>query len=122
MNKQEAQKELDALKLREAELLAVINAPEVTPEQRFLQLMEGLTVKINKVNYPDSIFYFRNGEFMFEIENDKAFLNYELFWGVFENEFNMDYTHIKDFTRSMLKEHFKMKVVKTLPTYRKWFC
>jgi hypothetical protein len=68
-------------------------------------------VKIDNVNYPGSILYFRDDKFMFEIENDRVFLNYHLFWKIFEDEFNMNYVQIQDFIKSALGKHFKMKGV-----------
>jgi hypothetical protein len=112
MDKKEAQKELDALKLREAELMKIINAPEITPEERFLQLIDGLTIKIDKMRYPDSIFYLRNDKFMIEIERSKAFLNKDLFWDVFKKEFNMDNFQIGNFLKSMLIKFLSVNVLK----------
>jgi hypothetical protein len=114
MTKQQAQKELNELKAREAELLAIINATEITPEQRFIELVDGLTVKIDKELYDYSIFYFRNYKFIMEVENDKAYLNKHLFWDIFKDEFGMRYAQIQDFIISMLEKYLKIKVVEAM--------
>jgi hypothetical protein len=114
MTKQQAQKELDALKAREAELLAIINATGITPEQRFIELVDGLTVKIDKDWYPDSIFYLREDEYIIEVENDTAYLSKHLFWDIFKDEFGMRYAQIQDFIKSMLEKYLKIKVIKAM--------
>jgi hypothetical protein len=111
MTKQQAQKELNELKARETELLEIINAPEITPEQKFLQLIDGLTIKIDKENYPNSIFYLRKDKYIIEVKNDKVILNRYLFWDIFKNEFDMHYFQIQQFIESMLKKYFKMNEV-----------
>lgn len=108
MNKRDAQKELEVLKAREAELLSIINKPEVTPEQRFLEMMNGLAVVIKK-EYPNSIFYFRGDIRIWEINEECILFNYVLFWRIFKTEFSMEDGQIQQFTQDMLEKHFKMK-------------
>lgn len=84
---------------------------KATPEERFLEFIDGLTIKIDKEKYPDSIFFFRGEECQIEIQKSIVWFRYEGFWKVFEDEFGMKYQQIQDFMKIQLEEHFKMKGV-----------
>jgi hypothetical protein len=97
---------------RIAELKAELARLEkVTPEERFLELIDGLTIKIDKEKHPDSIFFFRGEECHIEIRKSTIWFRYVGFWKVFEDEFGMDYQQIRGFLEIQLEEHFKMKGV-----------
>lgn len=109
MNKCEAIKEKSILLEKLKAVQEIIDKPEITKEQRFLELLNGCEIKIDKEKYPNSIFLFKNGEYYFEIENDRLWCRHKYVWSVFENEFSMQYNEIQVFIKGMVEEHFKCK-------------
>ena len=110
MNKQSALDRLTAIENELPELRKIINAPEKpTPEERFWQLCEGLTLKIDKEKYPDSTFLFKEDVFMFEYYSKNKYLwcSNPHVWSVFVKEYNMRYDDIQFFIKSQVQEHFK---------------
>jgi hypothetical protein len=84
-----------------AELKAQIAELEkITPEQRFLELIDGMTVKIDKDKYPDSTFFFKGDKCYLELENSTLWGRYAEIWQVFEVEFHMNY---------QVEKHFRMR-------------
>ena len=71
MNKNEMLERLDALEKEAAEMRKKLNEPEISKEQRFLELLNGCTIKIDKEEYPNSVFYVKGGKIFFEIEKTK---------------------------------------------------
>ena len=83
------------------------------PEKTFLSMLDGLTVRIAKDKYPDSIFYFRGDECWFEqdFENGYFWCQYDKVWLVFETDHGLNYNEIRDFVKTMLEKHFKCSVL-----------
>ena len=95
-----------------AELKAQIAELEkITPEERFLELIDGMTVKIDKDKYPDSIFFFKGDKCYLELENSRLWVRYAEIWQVFEVEFGMSYDEVQSFIKSQVEQHFKMRGV-----------
>jgi hypothetical protein len=92
-----------------AELKAQIAELEkITPEQRFLELIDGMTIKIDKDNYPDSTFFFKGDTCYLELENSTLWVTDAEIWQVFELEFGMNYGKIQSFIKDQVEQHFKM--------------
>ena len=85
----------------------------MTPERRFKELCQNLTIKIDEYNYPDRIFWFRDSNCIFDYnkENGYFWVNYVLVWSVFESEFGLNYDQIKGLIKGSVEEHFKLKDV-----------
>ena len=123
--KQQAQEEKDGLLKRIAELDKIIAEPDKpSKEERLLQLLNGAVLRIDKEKYPNSTFLFRGDYFLAEYNSKSAilWLSYPRIWSVFESEYGMKHNDIVAFTRGMVEEHFKCKVLSTsltfLRTYR----
>ena len=82
-----------------------------TKEERFLELINGCEIKIDKAKYPNSVFFFKGDKYFFEIEKQYLWCSYVNVWSVFESEFKLGYDEIKSLIKSMVEEHFKMKGV-----------
>ena len=92
-----------------AELKAQIAELEkITPEQRFLELIDGMTVKIDKDKYPDSTFFFKGDKYYLEIQKSRLWVRYAEIWQVFKVEFGMQYDEIQSFIKDQMEQHFKM--------------
>jgi len=92
-----------------AELKAQISELEkITPEQRFLDLIDGMIVKIDKEKYPDSTFFFNGDKCFFELEKSTLWVRYAEVWQVFNVEFGMGYSEIQSFIKNQVEQHFKM--------------
>ena len=109
MKKEEAIKEKQVLLEKLKTVQEIIDKPEITPKQRFLEILNGCEIKIDKEKYPNSVFLFKNGECYFEIENPIIWCRYKHVWQIFENEFSMNYVDIQQFIKGQVEEHFKCK-------------
>ena len=107
MKKEEAIKEKEILLEKLKAVQEIIDKPEITPKQRLLELINGCEIKIDLGEYPDSIFFFKNGEYYFEIEKQYLWCGYKYVWQIFENEFSMNYSQIQALIKDVVEEHFK---------------
>ena len=85
----------------------------MTPERRFKQLCQNLTIKLDEVRYPNTIFWFRDGRLIFDYNKETGYfwVNYALVWSVFESEFGLNYRQIKELIKGRVEEHSKLKDV-----------
>lgn len=109
MTKSEAQKEKEILLEKLKAVQEIIDKPEITAKQILLELINGCEIKIDKEKYPDSVFFFKNGEYYFEIEKQYLWCRYNYVWGVFISEFKMSYADIQSLIKTTVEEHFKCK-------------
>ena len=73
MNKEQAKQQLEILQesfnKEVTKLKLIIEQPnKISAEERFWQLTEGLMLKTDWKNYPDSIFFFKEKDWWFEYE------------------------------------------------------
>ena len=113
MNKQQAQEQLDKLMKEAEKLKSIINCPDKTKEERFFELIQGMTPKWDKKNFPDNIRYYKGDTHWIDYNEKSGYLwiRYDGFWNVFEEEYGLSYQDIRDFLKGMLEEHFKWKGV-----------
>ena len=91
-----------------------LNKPvKPTAEQRFLQLCEGLTIKIDKEKYPNSIFFFKGNDFFFEYNSKSGSLwcSRNRVWSFLEKEYSLNYNEIESLIKDMLEKHFNLRGV-----------
>lgn len=111
-----ANKNLNQLKKTYAELGAEIAKLEgQTPEECFAQLVEGYEVKTDWEEYPNWLFFFKNGKILgeFSLETQTFYASYPNLWKVFANEFEMKNTDIQRFMSKQVEEHFKLRESET---------
>jgi hypothetical protein len=97
--------------------------PEETPvesqEQKMeafiLEMWQDMTTEL-KPDYPNSVFYIKNGEIIMEEENGIMWCIYEKIWSVFYDRFGLNYQQTQDFLKSMLEKHLKKGEVRPLTT------
>ncbi len=114
MNKQETTQRLALIESETKELKKIIEAPKRTREQVFLEMIDGLTIKIDKEKYSNSILFFKDDKFFIEIEKSTIWVSYKYIWLVFESEFQMNYGETHTFLDDMMEKYFKIKGV--MPT------
>lgn len=83
MTKQEAIQRKSEIEKKLPELDKIINASDITLEERFWQLMNGCVIYTEKQS-PRSIFWMKNGEVWFELENSTLWCSWGNVWRVFE--------------------------------------
>ena len=114
MNKEEAIQESASFVPKQAELDAIINAPEKpkrTAEQAFLDMWFGCTLHFDE-EYPQAVFLMKDGKVMFaqDFKNEYLWCNYDLVWLIFRDEFGMvKYQQWQSFTSKLVEERFKLK-------------
>lgn len=99
-----------------------MNVPKKpTKEERLIELLTGLTLKIDHVKYPNCIFLFKDDECWVEYESKSRtlWLRWKNIWSVFENEYNLGYSEIQSFIKVQVEEHFKCKGITPEPLNNK---
>lgn len=117
MKREEAIKEKQVLLEKLKMVQEIIDKPEITPRQRFLEILNSCEIKIDKEKYPNSVFLFKNGECYFEIEKQYLWCRYKHVWQIFENEFSTNYVDIQQFIKGQVEEHFKCMGLTPVPCY-----
>ena len=107
-NKQQAEARLKELEAEREELLKVINA-KPSPEERFLEIINGSVIRVDKKQYPDSVFIMTtDGKYMFEIEEYRLWCGYYNVWSIFKKEYAMDNSQIQLFIKNQMEDDFKI--------------
>ena len=77
-----------------------------TPEEFFLYMIDGIKIK-EQTEYPDSVFWEKNGEILFEkkLKNKILYVKYYTIWSVFEKFFNFNYDETQRFIKEQVEEH-----------------
>jgi hypothetical protein len=65
--------------------------------------------------YPNHVFYMKNGEFIFDYnkKNGQVFISYSHIWSFLENFFSMETQQIHEVTKLWVEEHYKLDVTTT---------
>lgn len=90
-----------------------------SPEAIFLEIIDGLTIRVDKDKYPDSIFLFKGDEWVFEIEKSTVWCRQDKAWNRISESIQGDYSATQAFLKIPLEQHFKMKDV--TPTVERRF-
>ena len=112
MKREEAIKELEALQLRQLELNKIIETPEKTAVERFLELTNNLIRKFDFEKEEKNIYFLNEKEEVIFNEDYKSgylYCEHSLYWSFFEKEYGMNYDQIQAFTASLMEEHFNCK-------------
>ena len=109
MTQEEKQQRISAL---EAEL-EQLKKPEKTPAQRFWELVSGTTLKFDFGKYPNTLFGFREDQYVWEydLENHALWLGYSTVWSILKDEFGLDHDGVQRVIKNEVEEHFKCKGV-----------
>ena len=69
--------------------------------------------------YPDSIFYHKNGKIYFELntKNKNLWCDYELVWRVFSEEYTLEYTETQNIIKNWVEQHTNCELV--TPSWKK---
>ena len=104
----------------------VLSGCEYSPaEQWFLDQITDLEeVRSNK--YPESIFYKKNGEVLFEYNQKTNYfwVHYSKIWLFFESNYGLNYQEIRDLIRGVVEEHLNLGGVtpgKSVPLQIVWW-
>ena len=81
----------------------------------FEEIFKKLQVKINKEQFPNSVFFFNEDIVYMELDvNSKErflYCSYRYIWSIFEREFSMEYKDVQSFIKSRMEEYFKSELV-----------
>ena len=90
------------------------NNPQ-SPDNFFLEIFNGATVKIDLEKYPNSIFYFSGETFLLEIEKQGekliAWFNYYKIWNPISTTNAWNYSQTQEFLTVTIEDHFKLREV-----------
>jgi hypothetical protein len=81
----------------------------------FLNLIKNHEIKVDKKKYPNSIFYMKNGKFLFEYDKEikDLFCSNERIWAVLENKFKLNHKQTQEFIKDLVETYLNLK--DTLP-------
>ena len=79
------------------------------------EILDKLEKKVDRIKYPNWVFYFIGDKCFFELEyQDKKNrwfgVRYFQFWEVLENDFGFNYIETERFIKDKVEQHFKTKV------------
>jgi hypothetical protein len=80
-----------------------------TPEKAFIEMLNGCVIKIDE-RYPNSIFFMKDDEMMFELKESTFWCRYSKCWGVLQNKFDLQHYEIQNVIQGVLEQQLKMKV------------
>ena len=87
----------------------------------FHTLTKDLVIKIDEKEYPDWIFYFNNDNnnciFEYNTKNGDFYCDYKLYWTIFYKKFGFNYNIIRNLTKDMVENHFKLKGITPVCCY-----
>ena len=78
-------------------------------EAEFLNIFYDSDIKIDFEKYPDSIFVFKNDEFIFEYDIKYGILwcSYDKIWTIFLKKYELNDLQITNLIKNVVEEHFK---------------
>ena len=85
-------------------------------KQFLLSFINGAEIVI-KPEFPNSVFYKKNNEIIFELEKSKNenktyfWVNYHKIWKIFENKFGLNYDDIQSFIKNEVEDTLKCGTV-----------
>ena len=95
-------------------ILLLEKCPEgkISPENFFLDILSDMEIKIDKVKYPNSIFFFKNDEVWMEqdLKKDRFWCDYNKIWTIFKNKFGFNDNEISLLIKGQVEKRFKMRV------------
>lgn len=82
---------------------------------RFLRLIEGCKIKVDFERYPNSIFYFKDGEYLmdYDLKTEYFWISSSKIWAKSQSEFGYNNEYVRELITGIVKQHFKCKVVRT---------
>lgn len=85
----------------------------LSKENMFYHLVSDVEIKIDKNQYPNSIFFFKRDAVLFEqdLKYDYLWCNYDLYWEIFEEIYKINYKEIELLTAKMFEKYFKIKTL-----------
>jgi hypothetical protein len=117
MTKEQILKQADVVaeqiaRLTEQERELRKKAAEMTsPNKVWDEIINGLTIKIDREKYPNSIFFFKEDKLFFELQNSTLWCRYSTVWMKISEVISGDYGAIQAFIEKQVEEHFKMRGV-----------
>jgi len=84
------------------------------PKQFLLEILGNeLTIKIDRENYPNSVFYFKGETCLLELEktSNSTYLwcNYGKIWNPISERFSLKYIGTQSLIKETVEEHFKLR-------------
>ena len=104
-----------------AELKMQLEKEQNNPKKFFLDILGNeFTIKIDREKYPNSVFYFKGGTCLLELEkselNTYLWVSYDKIWNPIYEKFSLDYSSIQELIKVTVEDHFKMSDV--TPVFR----
>ena len=82
---------------------------------RFLNSEYGDLKPYKTDEYPNFIFFMKDGEVIFDYnkKNGDVYISYGHIWSFLNSFFGLKYTEIQDLTKEWVEEHYKLRVRRT---------
>ena len=81
-----------------------------TPEELFLDVIKDIKVR-EQIKYPESVFWEKNGEVIFEqnFKRNSLYVDYNSIWFIFEKIYGLQYRETELFIKNMVEEHLNWR-------------
>ena len=81
-----------------------------TPKEFFLYMIDGMTIK-EQNKYPNSIFWEKNGELIFEqdLDNMNLWVDNKSIWKILEKVFGLRRDEVQSLINTVMEEYFNWK-------------
>jgi hypothetical protein len=86
-------------------------AEVLDPEKVWDGIINGLTVKIDREKYPNSVFFFKGNKVFFELEKSTLWCRHNEVWLIISQAIAGDYYATKAFITNKVEEYFNLKGV-----------
>ena len=81
-----------------------------TPEELFLDVIKDIKVR-EQIKYPESVFWEKNGEVIFEqnFKRNSLYVDYNSIWFIFEKIYGLQYSETELFIKNMVEEYLNWR-------------
>jgi hypothetical protein len=88
---------------------------------KWLNLEYGDLTPFETEEYPDYIFFMKDGEVVFEYNKKNGYvgISYDKIWSFLKSFFGLEYEEIQELTKEWVEEHYKLRVTTTALLYHK---
>mgnify|MGYP001591996186 CR=1 FL=1 len=86
-------------------------------EQLFIDLLQGLTIKVDLIGHPYKIYMLNEQQYMFEYDwqHNIFYCHYDRVWSLFETNYDIDYQSVHKFILNQVEKQFFFRPSTTSP-------
>jgi hypothetical protein len=85
----------------------------MTPEENFKEICNGLVIKTDFEEFPNSLFFFKENKFYFELflPTEDLWCSFRNVWQIFYVKYGMGYAETRDLIKYHTQQYFGLRTV-----------